>query len=63
MESEKRYIEALDMIKTNFKVPLSTVLREDEKKSIFYGIEVFYKWCINCQEVKQMSNFYLQGIV
>ncbi|XP_057377423.1 protein vav-like isoform X1 [Daphnia carinata] len=43
VESEKRYIEALDMIKTNFKGPLSSVLREDEKKSIFYGIEELYE--------------------
>lgn len=41
MESEKRYIEALNMIKTNFIVPLSSVLREDEKKCVFHGIEVF----------------------
>jgi guanine nucleotide exchange factor VAV len=41
VESEKRYIEALNMIKTNFIVPLSSVLREDEKKCVFHGIEVF----------------------
>jgi guanine nucleotide exchange factor VAV len=42
VESEKRYIEAIGMIKTNFIGPLSTFLREDEKKCIFHGIEVFF---------------------
>ena len=32
VESEKRYVEALGMIKTNFIRPLSTVLNQDEKK-------------------------------
>lgn len=40
VESEKRYIEALGMIKSNFIRPLSAVLRDDEKKCIFLGIEV-----------------------
>ena len=40
VESEKRYIEALAMIKSNFIRPLSTVLRDEEKKTIFFGIEV-----------------------
>lgn len=44
VESEKRYIEALGMIKTKFIRPLTAVglLKEEEKKSIFFGIEVFY---------------------
>jgi guanine nucleotide exchange factor VAV len=44
VESEKRYIEALGMIKSNFIGPLSAVLREDEKKCIFHGIEVFFQF-------------------
>ncbi|XP_046448804.1 protein vav-like isoform X2 [Daphnia pulex] len=43
VESEKRYIEALNMIKTNFIVPLSSVLREDEKKCVFHGIEELHE--------------------
>ena len=40
IETEKNYIDALSMIKNNFIVPLSKYLSEDEKKCIFFGIEV-----------------------
>lgn len=40
VETEKRYIEALAMIKTKFIRPLASILKEEEKKSIFFGIEV-----------------------
>nr|CAG4649071.1 EOG090X00I4 [Scapholeberis mucronata] len=43
VESEKRYIEALGMIKSNFIRPLSAVLRDDEKKCIFLGIEKLHE--------------------
>ena len=41
VDTEKNYIEALAMIKTKFIRPLSNVLKEEDKKCIFYGIEVF----------------------
>ena len=50
VESEKRYVEALGMIKTKFIRPLSTVLNQDEKKIIFYGIEVFLEF-VMCGKV------------
>ena len=52
IETEKNYIDALNMIKNNFIVPLSKYLSEDEKKYIFFGIEVdngliLNPWCVD----------------
>lgn len=41
VDTEKNYIEALAMIKTKFIRPLSNVLKEEDKKCIFFGIEVY----------------------
>lgn len=43
IETEKNYIDALNMIKNNFIVPLSKYLSEDEKKCIFFGIEKLHE--------------------
>lgn len=40
VHTEKNYIDVLAMIKAKFMRPLANVLKEEEKKCIFYGIEV-----------------------
>jgi len=44
IDTEKNYIDALNMIITKFIVPLTSgnpnLLNEDEKNCIFFGIEV-----------------------
>ncbi|KAK2719712.1 hypothetical protein QYM36_005258 [Artemia franciscana] len=40
VETEKNFIEALNLVKRYFVRPLSTMLSEDDKKTIFFGIKV-----------------------
>ncbi|XP_065564856.1 protein vav-like isoform X3 [Artemia franciscana] len=39
VETEKNFIEALNLVKRYFVRPLSTMLSEDDKKTIFFGIK------------------------
>ena len=40
VETEKNYLKALDMIRNCFLRPLTAVLSSEERKCIFFGIEV-----------------------
>lgn len=40
LETESNYIDALNMVKKHFMKPLSNVLKEDDRKIIFFGVKV-----------------------
>lgn len=45
LETEGNYIEALNMLKKKFMKPLSSLLKDDDRKVIFFGIKVsFSSW-------------------
>jgi hypothetical protein len=40
LETEGNYIEALNMLKKKFMKPLYSLMKEDDRKIIFFGIKV-----------------------
>ncbi|CAL8143746.1 unnamed protein product [Orchesella dallaii] len=39
VETESNYIDALNMVKKNFMKPLASILKEDDRKVVFFGIK------------------------
>lgn len=41
IETERKYVEDIDLIISKFMIPMNNVLKKEEKDSIFFSIEVY----------------------